>query len=210
GKLLGEFYQGDPKAADSLPQVVRILHETGVPQTDNINRQLIQLLARYEELLPEQELAILQRLAMFYLPLTVPLFEQIFLHEDDDLAGTLAALRRNDLQACFNNLHERQLLTVFTDTDEAPQYLVHPTLSDYFVSGLGEYGDDFEDLPPPLYPLPDPLSFGSRTTSGYVRTRGLFRTRQARAGAQGYLSNFAVKPATLDFIERIIFRTILA
>ena len=209
GKLLGEFYQGDPKAAGNLPPVVRILHETGVTETDNTNRQLIRLLARYEEMLPEQELAILQRLAMFYLPLTVPLFEQIFLHEDDDLAGTLAALPRNDLQACFNNLHERRLLTVFTDTGEAPQYMVHPTLSDYFVSGLGEYGDDFEDLPP-LYTLPDPLNFGGRTTSGYVRTRGLFRTRQARTGPQGYLSNFAVKPATLDFIERIIFRTIIA
>jgi len=211
GKLLGEFYHGDPKAAGNLPQVVKILHETGVIETDNINRRLIQLLARYEELLPEQELAILQRLAMFYLPLTVPLFEQIFLHEDDDLAGTLTALPRNDLQACFNNLHERQLLTVFSDTDEAQQYLVHPTLSEYFASGLGEFGYDFEDLPSaPLYPLPDPLSFGGRTTSGYVRTRGLLRTRQARTGPQGYLSNFAVKPATLDFIERIIFRTLLA
>jgi hypothetical protein len=213
GKLLGDFYQGDPSAAERLPAVVKILQETGVREIDKINRHLIQLFARCEELLSEQDLAILQRVATFEMPLSVPLFEKIFLDDADELlAGSLAGLPTAELQARFDSLLGRQLLTAFNEVDEPAQFLTHPTLTNYFASGLA--ADAEESLPgmSNFVFTEDLLKLGHGTgsTSGFVRTRGLFRTRVARTGPPDLHLVYPVKVTTLDLLERIISRTLRA
>lgn len=215
GKLLGDFYQGDANAAARLPAVVQILQETGVSEIDNINRRLIQLFARYEELLSDQDVAILQRVATFEMPLSVPLFEQIFLDDEDDehLAGSLAGLPRAEVQARFDSLQGRQLLTLFDDSGEPPQYHTHPTLTDYFASGLAAETEELWPATPSHFAFtddPSKLGAGTGSTSGFVRTRGLLRPREARTGPQDYRLIYPVMAATLDLLERIILRTLRA
>jgi hypothetical protein len=211
GRLLGDFYQGDISAAERLPAVEKTFQQTGVHQIDELNRRFIQLFARYEEHLSEQELAVLKCMAVVGEPLTASEFAQIFPESgEQQITGSLKGLPLDELQARFDALHTRRLLTIHVDNAEAPRYATHPTLSHYFANALtadaeetlshsmrGYYQRQLEAMV---------TDYGM--TNVAVRTHGAVRTRGAAVGPIGNQRLFPTHAVVLDLLERIIFHTV--
>jgi hypothetical protein len=205
GRLIGDFYKGDTLAVEALPSVLRTFQETGDQEVDAINRRFIQIFSDYEEHLGSLGLAVLKRVGTLDMLLSIEEFQEIFTASGDkQLAGELTGTGPEMLHASFNDLQQRDLLTVYQRRDEPTRYAIHPALSHYFSQA---YFADIDDFKTPAEwgrtVLKDPGA-----TSGALESHGFVRTRGAAVGPRGPVSGHPTKPAVLDLLEKILFRII--
>ncbi|HKQ05953.1 MAG TPA: NACHT domain-containing protein [Blastocatellia bacterium] len=208
GRLLGDFYDGDIAAADRLPPVETIM-QTGSREVDEYNCRFIQLFARYEERLPRQEVAALQRVATLGLPLSTKEFQQILAESEDKELGRV---HLEELQASMNALHDRQLLNAYAEPDQVVMYFTHPTLSNYFGQSLTFdaeplHGGAIKHFERQLHETMLP---GSWSTIGNVQTGGAIRMRSAAVGPEDSADQYLTNVIALDLMERIISHTVQA
>ncbi|MCI0725061.1 MAG: hypothetical protein L0338_39765 [Acidobacteria bacterium] len=216
GQLIHDFYQGNPDI--KLPEV-RFYQQVSDEKENEINRKFFQVLACFEDRLPQREVAVLKRLAEFAAPLSVADFAKIFVQPGGkDLAGPLAGLLPDELQVYFDGLVARQLLTVYVESDQTPRYATHLLVSNYFASAFTDDVEAYhlgadEHLRRQLLAAQarEPESIrGAVRTRGAVRIHRKLRTRGVAAGPRGVQTEYPTEEVTLDLLEQIIFHTVRA
>ncbi len=211
GRMLGDFYQGDLAAVERLPVVERTLQRTGFGAIDEINRNFVQLFARYEEHFSEQELALLKCMALVGEPLTAHEFVQIFIEAGvRHVTASLAGLGPDEIQSRFDALRTRHLVNLYTGAGGQPSYATHPMLSYYFVDALTADAEEALSLNAKGYyeQRLDALGADFGTTNVAVRTRGAIRARGAAVGLRGSATTYPTNTVVLDLLERVIFYTV--
>jgi hypothetical protein len=134
GGLLGRFYDGDPSRSSELPPLERIVKR--FPDAEPEAGKLARVLARYEELLTPEEVAVLKAVAAFRSPVTA-----------QDIAGTFGATCLDDfrgdrvllcdpgqIQLTLRLLSGMRLLE--ERPGAPPTYTSHAAIAQYFYSAL--------------------------------------------------------------------------
>lgn len=209
GRFVMDFHDGNFAALETLPLVETKLQPSFLEEVDEINRGFLRLFTRYEEHLPEEDVAVLKRLAIVGQPLTTREFAQIFLESDNDhLANLPGPVSLGEIQSRFEALRRRNLVGVHS-RGRTLRYATHPLLSHYFAHGFAAEVEPLS-LKTRDYFERQLICFeenGSGFNSVDFTTQGAFRSRRAAVGRRGQAYRSG-NPVILDLLERIIFYTI--
>jgi hypothetical protein len=210
GRLIKDFYRDDLSAAARLS-----LAEAGpggsAPGFNEADEQFIQVFKQYEEHLPQQDMAVLQGLALVGAPLTVAEFTQVFAHAPFDHAAVEAASSQvSELQASFNALRARALLNAHTGSDGVPRYAAHSTISQYLSSARPGDAQGASLCAARYYESNLNVLRASSSDPGMSEAGGAgdaMRTRGAGVGPRGNPIAYPTSSAILDLMERIVIHT---
>lgn len=135
GRLLAEYYGGDPLKAKYLPPLETA---AGSSIVDKQARKLARVLAAYERKLAPSELAVLECLSVFRRPVDSGLFREVLLGEEHTLAfHATADLTSQRLKSILHTLAARRLVIVEEDNGEE-RFTAHPAVRDHFYIRLTE------------------------------------------------------------------------
>ena len=207
GRFLQDFCAGDLNALTPI-------HDAGAAENrltndfESWNVNFNHLFARYQQHLPEGDVAVLKCLAIAGQPLSAGEFRQIFAESDENVsANSLGPVALDEIESRFNALHGRRLVGIHR-CGKTNRYATLPALTEYFANSSTaevqticlQARSYFERQ---LVALEE-ADYDS--TDGCVRTDGAARSRRVPIGARN--DTRSTNPMVLDLIERIINHTV--
>jgi tetratricopeptide (TPR) repeat protein len=137
GRLLVEYYEGDPLEAKYLPQV-QLPQSIGSPGIVRQASKLTRVLSGYEAKLTEAELSILKCLSVFRRPITFDFVQNVFLGENTaSIFEPIADMEPHRLRSLLHTLATRRLVILERQNGEY-WFTAHPAVKDHFYNSLAE------------------------------------------------------------------------
>lgn len=130
GRLLVEYYNGDPLAAKSLPALETA---TGTPAVDKQADKLARVLRAYENRIDPVQLTTLEYLSVFRRPVEFSFLVDVFLKQKSpSLSTTISNLTQEQLRSILHVLATLRLVILEKDAEGKDWFTAHPAIRDHF------------------------------------------------------------------------------
>jgi hypothetical protein len=206
GNALRLFCGGDPARARELPSLEDVRHLADAREQA---WGRLRVLRFYEQKLPPEELALLQRLCLFHIiPVTEELLSDIFLGEGrEHIAGALVGKTCQNLHSYLLSLcHEYRL--VRGEPSHNPElFTIHPGVCDYFYRRLEQPASLHTAISNVLEKKTGLLIYITPALTGHPKHLAEYRQIQRLAfGSPGSVHY----PDEFDLVEELIYHTLRA
>jgi hypothetical protein len=205
GTLLTAFYDGDPAGVAELsPLPLRASTGSGTSEADAQARRLTRLFVGYEQRLDGEEVAALQAISVFRVPVDVTALAAFSWKPSTPAAGATPLPKGLRLRQVLARLRELHLVQQHTDAGGAHRYSVHPAVSQYFYDSLEE------DARLAHLGASEYLSREVDARRFQIPARGAVRTRGAVRVRGGAGESHPSDPAVLALLEEAIYHMLQA